>query len=150
MSAITQINPVDVHPDGAGSRTRNWFIRMPKDMKADGLNDPKAWKAVQLRRDKQLARHDRLYCVAYDESFAVEARVTDAGPEAVVIAPLKVIKFPERMTPLFNDGRYKVQWSGVGYVVVRIEDDVQMGAEFGSEALAIRHIQSLYPRPAAR
>ena len=146
MSEQKKIDPRHLHIDSMGHHTRQWFARLPQGMMADDLKDPAVWSRVQGDRNKALRRHDRLYLVDYDEAFALDARVTDATGSAAVLALQKIISFPERITPLFNDGTYCVKWGGEGFYAMRLTDHVQMGPCFGSEALAIRHIQNLYPQ----
>lgn len=146
MSEQKKIDPRQLHIDSMGHHTRQWFCRLPQGMKADDLKSPAIWSRVQGDRAKALRRHDKLYLVDYDEAFAVDARVTDVTGDAAVLALQKIISFPERLTPLFADGVYAVRSGGDGYYVMRLADHVQMGPCFGSEALAIRHIQNLYPR----
>ncbi len=144
-----EIDPRRVQQDFCGQVLRRWFVRLPAEMILDDVKDPTIWRRVQLDRMKALRRHDEVYLVGYGEDFAVSARVTDATSEAVVLGGMKIINFPERITPLFNDGTYRVAWVGTGYAVERIADGHQLGGAHGSEALAIREIQSLYPRPVA-
>jgi hypothetical protein len=99
------------------------------------------------RRDKAFRKHDYILAVGFDETFAVECRVIDCGPTFVSVTPIKVIKYPERTTPLFSDDKYKIVWSGTGFAVQRREDGLQMGPVFGSEAQAIQHLHRQYPAP---
>lgn len=141
------ISPGNVNIDGAGYVTRSWFVRLPKGMVADDLKEPKIWRDVQTQMNKALRKHDVVYAVGFGEDFAVEARVVDATREAVVLGGMKIIKFLERLTPLFADETYRVVWTGTGFAVERIADGARMGETFGSEALAIRHLKELYPKP---
>lgn len=140
-----KIAPADVFPDRMGSRTREWFVRLPEGMVADDLKDPTIWSRVQSDRGKALLRHDKLYLVDYAESFAVEARVTDVTVISAALALQKIISLGERLMPLFHDEKYSVKWDPRGYFVMRKADQMQMGSHFGSEELAIRHLRSLYP-----
>ncbi len=84
--------------------------------------------------------------VSADESFAVEARVTEATPKAAVLALQKIIGMTARLNQYFADENYCVKWSADGgFCVIRKSDNTRMGSVFPSEALAIRHLQSLYP-----
>ncbi|WP_370301572.1 hypothetical protein [Pseudooceanicola sp.] len=149
MSDTKKIDPRYVYAESHGHCSRSWFVRLPMGMLADDLKDPTIWSQVQNDRTKALRRHDRLYLVEHDELFAAEARVTEATSTAAALGILKVISFPERLTPLFDDGTYAVRWCPSGYYVIRKEDQAQLGTHFGSEALAIRHLQSRYPRNVA-
>lgn len=144
-----EIEPANVKRDRSGPVTQHYFVRLPKGMTNQDTNDPAIWRRVQADRNKLLRRHDTVYLVGYEEDFAISAVVVDATRDAAVLGGMKLIQFAERTTPLFNDGTYRVRWAGTGYAVERVSDGVQMGQMQGSEALAIRHIQGLYPRPAA-
>lgn len=140
-----EIDPQNVLLDSSGHCTRRWFVRLPEGVVADDLKDPAIWVRVQSDRHKALHRHDHLYLVEFGESFAVEARVTDATRSAAVLALQKIISFPARLTPLFSDDAYKIDWCHSGYAVKRRSDGIQLGGFFGSEALAIHHLHGLYP-----
>ncbi|MGM0583383.1 MAG: hypothetical protein ACQEUZ_01865 [Pseudomonadota bacterium] len=144
MSKIV-VDPHNVKQEQAGRCTRSWFVRLPEAATADDVKDPAIWSKVQQTR-APLQKHDEVYAVGFAEDFAVLARVTQATREAVTLAFVKHITFPERTTPLFSDETYRVVWNGTGYQVERIKDGATMGAAHGSEALAIRHIRNLYPQ----
>jgi hypothetical protein len=143
------IDPGSVHLDQAGQMTRRWFVRLPRGMVPDDVKDPAIWSKVQDNATKAMHRHDVVYCVGHDEDFAIEARVTDSNRGSVVLGGMKIVSFPERITPLFNDGTYRVVWAGTGYQVERLSDGAPIGPPQGSEALAIREIQRRYPVTAA-
>ena len=107
---------------------------------ADDLKDPSIWVWVQKGRTP-LRVHEALYMVGFANKFAVEARVVQAKAAAAVLALQKIIHFPERLTPLFSDDKYRVVWSVKGFAVERLVDGVRVGNDFGSEELAVRHIQ---------
>lgn len=143
--AETKINPSTTTLDWAGLRTRHWHVILPPGMVADDLKVPSIWSQVQGNRGTALQRHDHIYAVAYDASFAVEARVAEAAIDAAVLTKLSIIHFPERLTPLFSDESFKVSWCGEGYGVIRKSDGVLMGEIQPSEALAIVHLRRQYP-----
>lgn len=99
-------------------------------------------------RLKCLRKHDAIFAVGFGEDFAVEARVTETTPEAAVLGGMRIIAYPERTVPLFSDDKFRVRWTGTGYIVERKTDGVRMG-EHGSEALAVRHIRTLHPQAVA-
>lgn len=145
---MTKIDPSRVSLDIAGMRTRHWHVILPEGMVADGIKDAAIWSRVQDRRDTSLLKHDRVYVVGFDGSFAIEARVAEATRDAVVLAGMKILHFPERLTPLFSDNQYKIVWAGEGYAVIRKSDGMQMGGIQPSESLAIAHLKRQYPVPA--
>lgn len=149
MPKKLEIDPANVLRDRSGHVTQRYFVRLPREMTNQDVNDPAIWRRVQQDRRRALRRHDQVYLVGYEETFAAQATVVDATAEAAVLGGLKFIQFPERITPLFNDGTYRVIWAGTGYQVERIKDGVPMGAVHGSEALAVRHIRQLYPQQQA-
>ena len=65
----------------------------------------------------------------------------------MTLAKPRFTELVSRIKPLLNDGKYKVEWAGNGYVVVRIEDNYRMTQPVGSEAIANRELSNLYPRP---
>lgn len=100
-------------------------------------------------RLKCLRKHDAIFAVGFSEDFAVEARVTETTPEAAVLGGMRIIAYSERTVPLFSDDKFRVRWTGTGYIVERKADGVRMGAEHGSEELAVRHIRALHPQKVA-
>ena len=54
---------------------------MPEDFIADDSKETGVWRKVQINRSTSLRKHDRLYLVAFDESWAAEAIVIDAIAE---------------------------------------------------------------------
>lgn len=142
------IAPQNANLDWEGTYSRRWFVRLPHGMILDDLKDPEVWSAVQTTRNP-LKRHDLVYAVGYSEDFALEARVTDTNATSATLAFVKTIAFPERTVPLFSDEAYKVIWGGDGFRVERIADGKVLGPGHGSEALAVRYLQSLYPRSVA-
>ena len=83
--------------------------------------------------------------VEYEESWIAEAIVADATATEVVLAGVRIVQFPQRIKPLFQDDRFKVEWRGAGYVVIRKNDGAKMSDFFPTEQLAIRAIGSQYP-----
>lgn len=145
MSKTPKIEPEKMSLDHSGLHTSTWFARLPDGMTADALKEPAIWSKICANNQKAVRKHDRIYCAAFDESFAVETRVTAVSITGLTLALNKIIKFAERTVPLFADDMYRIIWAGDGYAVQRLEDQRQMGGVFGSEALAINHLKQLYP-----
>jgi hypothetical protein len=113
--------------------------RLPKGTIADDLKEPSLFKQLQ-QSPKALRRHDTVRLVDYDESWIAEAMVADATATEVVLAGVCIVQFPQRIKRLFEDNRFKVEWRGAGYVVIRQSDGAKM-----SEQLAIPAVGSQYP-----
>lgn len=140
-----KIDPNQVSLDWSGGKTRHWYVILPEGMVADDLKTPGVWSRVQGLWEKALQKHDKVYAVGFDGSFAVEARVADVAMDAAVLAKMSIIHFPERLTPLFSDENFRVSWCGDGYGVIRKSDGMRMGEVQPSEALAVVHLRRQYP-----
>ncbi len=140
-----EIDPGRVQLDHSGMRTRDWFVILPEGMIADDLKVPEIWSRVQKHRQKALAQHDKLYLVAFDGDWAIEARVAQATRSSAVLALTKRVSLPQRTTPLFEDDEYRVEWTANGYQVVRKADAMPVGRIFPTEEFAIAHIRTRYP-----
>jgi hypothetical protein len=139
------IDPQSVTLQQAGMAYSHWFVRLPRDFISDDLKRLDVWKRVQAG-GHPLRRHDHIYLVAFDESWAAEAIVAAAGAADAVLSGIRIVSFPERTRPLFQDDRYRVAWVGSGYCVERKADGHRMTAPVASEALAQRDLANLYPR----
>lgn len=145
--AEVKVDPAKMSMDMAGTVSRHWWVLLPEGMVADGIKDPSIWSRVQGNHRTTMHKHDRIYAVAFDGSFAIEARVGEATRDAAVLVKPSIISFPERVTPLFSDENYRLEWRGDGYAVIRRVDGRQMGGLQPSEALAIQHLRRQYPVP---
>ena len=139
MTNDRKIAPDLVRKDFAGQFTSQYFVKLPEWAVADDLKDPSIWSKVQCSRNP-LQVHDALYMVGFASKFAVEARVVQALGSGAVLALQKIVHFPERLTPLFSDDKYRVVWAVQGFAVERLADGMRVGGDFGSEALAVRYI----------
>ncbi|MEM6410690.1 MAG: hypothetical protein AAF683_04090 [Pseudomonadota bacterium] len=142
---VPRIQPSAVTLDRAGNRTRSFFVVLPAGMVADDLKEPSIWVQVQASRATSLVPHDRLYMVAQDSSFAMEARVTAASGSEAVLHLSKLITMSPPTTALFEDDDYKVAYGVNGYAVIRKADGQLMGDNFANEGLAVRHLVNLRP-----
>jgi hypothetical protein len=143
---LPTIDPGFVTLNHEGFGWREWLVRLPAEAIADDLKEPGLWSRVQKHRSA-MRRHDHLYLVAHDESWAAEAVVVDAGPLAAVISKPRLMKFEARTQPLFEDSTYRVKWYGDGYAAERRSDGMRMTAKVANEALAERDLARLYPAP---
>lgn len=139
------VDPDFVTLDHEGYGWRRWMVRLPEDAIADDLKEPSLWARVQKQR-LSLRRHDHLYIVAYDESWAAEAIVTDATAEAAAISKPRILSFGPRLDRLFDDGTYRVKWYGNGFAVERAADGQRLTDPVASQALAERDLARLYPK----
>src|ERR1041385_4670073 len=121
-----KIDPALVQLDAAGQATRSWFVRLPEGAIADDLKEPSIWARVQQVTAKALRLHDRVYAVAFDESWGADAFVAAANGEAVTLAGIRIVQLVARDKALFRDPQYHVAWVGNGYVGVRNRDGHQM------------------------
>ncbi len=138
-------DPANVVLNSEGFGWRSWLVRLPNAAVADDLKEPSIWSLVQ-RSGKAFRRHDHLYVVAYDESWAAEVVVADASAEAVDLTGHRIMQLGRRVRRLLDDGVYRVAWTGSGFVVERCTDGVRMTSPVASEALAERELARLYPR----
>lgn len=144
LRAIPVISPQSAKLNLSGNEYQQWFIRLPKGAIADDLKEPSMFKQLQ-QSPKALRRHDTVRLVEYDESWVAEAIVVEASATEVVLAGVRIVQFPQRIKPLFEDDRFKVEWRGAGYVVIRKSDGAKMSDFFPTEQLAIRAVGSQYP-----
>jgi hypothetical protein len=141
------VDPAFVVVNHAGFGWRDLMVRLPDGAIADDLKEPSLWSRVQSERNFALRKHDHLYIVAYDESWAAEAIVTHANAREAVIARPRLVAFDQRVKPFYNDGTYAVAWYGNGYAVKRMADGQRMSDVVTTEAMAERDLARLYPRP---
>lgn len=145
-----EINPGAVMKEFAGFGRRWLTVRLPEGMTADDLRDPGIWARVQDKPGKSLNRWDAVLCIAFDESFAVEALVTEANASSVVLSFSKVHSGKQRINPGYTDGTYKLEWRGSGFRILRIADSFEMpDGPFATEAAAITAMHRLHPKRVA-
>jgi len=123
------------------------MVRLPEGAIADDLKEPSLWARVQSNRNVALRKHDHLYIVAFDESWAADAIVVQANGNAAVISKPRLVAFSDRVKSLYSDGTYAVAWYGNGFAVKRLSDGTRMTQIVVNEALAERDLGRLYPRP---
>lgn len=141
-----EIDPARVTLQSTGFIWREYMVRCPADLVSDDLKEPGIWRRLQgSGSTKSLKKHDRVYIVAFDESWVAEAIVASADNKGAVLAKPRLTTFPERYDKLFSDGTYKIEWNGFGYVTVRIADGHVMTQPTANVALAERLLAQLYP-----
>ena len=138
----------DVQVNDAGFCYRNVMVRLPEGMVADDLRDSKIWRRIQIGdQSHRLLKPDHLFILSHDESWFCEAIVSYADNISASLAILKVGSFHEVDQALYADGTYKVTWTGAGFGVQRISDNVMTSNQTHStEALAITALRNLYPK----
>ena len=144
LRVIPVIDPQFAKLNLSGNEYQHWFIRLPQGVIADDLKEPSLFRQLQ-QSPKALRKHDTLRLVEYDESWIAEAIVVEANATEAVLAGVRIVQFPQRIKPLFEDDRFKVEWRGAGYVVIRKSDGAKMSDSFPTEQLAIRAVGSQYP-----
>ncbi len=140
-----EIKPEHVQKNSDGFCWREWQVRLPSEAVADDLKDPAIWRGVQ-RGQFPLRRHDRVYVIAYDESWVAEAIVADANQNQAVLAKPRVTLFPARYDRLLEDDVYRVVWVGTGYLVERKADGHRMTQVVPTAQIAERDLVRLHPQ----
>lgn len=143
-----EIDPKNVVRNSDGFMWREFGVRLPANMVADSLKEPTIWARVQ-KGPNAFRRHDRVYAVAYDESWVAEAIVIDANKDRAILAKPRLTAFGERFDKLLETEDYRTVWMGTGYVIERKSDGHRMTQPAQSAALAERDLRNLYPSKAA-
>ncbi len=122
---------------------------MPEDFISDDLKETaRVWKRVQNSRNVALHRHDEVYLIAADETWAADARVAHAKAVEVQLVGVKIFNLDQRTKPLLKTEEYEVQYITGSYAVFRRSDGHRMTGFVSDEVLAERDLRRLYPRPA--
>jgi hypothetical protein len=146
---IPELEAKHVTVSDAGQAWREVLVRMPKDMTADDLRDPKIWKRVQAVRNTALIKFDNLLIFTFDESQYIRAIVTHATSTEAHLAIERVGTFREQAATFFNDGTLEVFWDGGAYSVRRMSDQVRVVSQgFSTEGQAIAALRESYPKVA--
>ncbi len=147
--ALPTVIPANVTINFDGTVFRQFFVRLPEGLIADDLKEPGIWSKVQASGSgKALRRHDHIYAVAFDETWAADIVVADANGSQAVLCKPRLIAFPERYENLYQDDKYRVKWCGTGYVVERKSDGFRMTQPAATAGIAERDLIRLYPRVA--
>jgi hypothetical protein len=144
------INPEWVTVEDAYQTYRLLSIRLPDGCTLVDVNEvPTLWRLVQGSNVVSLRRFDRVTLIAFDESFLVDAVVAGATNVNVTLAGIRRIDLPARTAALPGDDLHSIAWVGNGYQVIRRKDQMRMGPPQPTISAAQRHMDNLYPRPAA-
>jgi len=130
-----------------GFAWREAFVRLPQGLTLQDLNDaPTIWKNIQGDANTALRQFDCIRAVSYEQTWFVDATVSFADRNQVILCGIKKTDMPKREIVLFEDETYRVDWAGAGYGVFRKSDSVMMGAQtFSTTEGAKQHLISLYP-----
>ena len=141
-----EIAPRDVKINSEGFAWRDVLIRMPKEMVADDLRDPKIWKKAQTSPQTALRKLDHLFILTFDEKQMVRAVVTHSTGTEAHLSIERVSSFREQGASFYSDGTLEVFWDGSSYGVRRIADQVRVVVEgYTTEAAAIAALHRHYP-----
>nr|WP_166488015.1 hypothetical protein [Mesorhizobium ciceri] len=146
---IPEIDPARITMQQSGQIWREYMVRVPADFVADDLKTPSVWRKVQAGGRNSLRKFDRVFVVAFDESWVAEAIVASADSKGAVLAKPRVTTMPARYDALFQDELYRVAWNGFGYVVERKADGHAMTQATANPELATRLLVQLYPARAS-
>ena len=142
------IDPRNVQLQSGGHVYMSWVVRLPEGFIADDLKETRTiWRKVQSNAHR-FRKFDRVFLIAFDESWCAEAVVADANTTEVQLSRPRVIDLAQRIVPLFEDETYRIRWTGNGYVVERKRDALRMTQVVATEAEAKMLLFRLYPRPA--
>ena len=142
------IDPANVTLNAEGFAFRSIFVRLPQGLAADDLKQPAIWRLVQAS-PARLRELDQLSLLAYDRAWLAEVVVAAADTTTAVLAKPRLTHFPPRYDRLLEDERYRIVWSGTGYVVQRKHDGQAMSLPAATVALAERDFRQLYPQKVA-
>lgn len=125
-----------------------YMVRLPNGFIADDLKEPGVWSLVQST-SCSLRQHDRLYIVAFDQSWMAESIVAYADRSTVTLAKPRITQSPIRYDNLLETEDFRVVWVGTGYVVERKSDNHRMTAPIASKILAERQVWEMTPKARA-
>lgn len=140
---VPVIQASNVTLNNGGFAWREFQVRLPDGMIADDLKDPAVWRQVQT--SVGLVKHDRVYLIAFDDTWVAEAIVASADRDGVVLAKPRLTTFPDRYNGLYEDETYRVTWNGVGYCGVRKADGRKVTTLHPMPEMAEREIRQMNP-----
>jgi hypothetical protein len=141
------IDPAWVEINESGFIWKTVSVRLPEAATLADLNENRdMWRLLQGDRNKSLERLDRVSVFAYDESWVVDAIVSGASVNGVVLAITKKTDLPPRTEGLYEDDIYRISWAGVGYVVIRKADGVRQTQPVPSYWQAQEDLRRKYTR----
>ena len=111
-----------VSRQSAGSCWLTWKVILPVGTVMQDLNDhPEMWRPVQVDSGKALTRDARLFIVAHDRSWAVDAVVVEADPTKVVLSKPTVLwsGHDAGVGVAWQDDLYEIEFTGGNYALYR-------------------------------
>jgi hypothetical protein len=144
-----EVNPKSVVLNSNGFGWRDFLIRLPEGATADCLKEPSLWRRVQQAKGISLKRHDHLYLISHDEDWAAEAIVADADSTKAILTKPRIHQFGERFDNLPQDEKYRIVWTGSGYIVQRKSDLMAMTQPAPNLPYAENDLRRLYPKAVA-
>jgi hypothetical protein len=147
---LPEVDPSFVKVNTEGFAWRDILVRLPDGAIADDLKEPGLWRRVQNNVQVALRKHDHLYIVAYDETWAADCVVTHATNTVAVLSKPRLISFDERTKPFYCTEDFTVAWYGNGFAVKRLKDGQRVSTVVTSEAVAERDLQNMYDRKPGR
>ena len=141
---LVQINRI--WRNRAGTRWCEWDVAFPEGGTVDDLSDPSIWRKVQDHRQTALTRGDHIWITAFDRTWKAFVIVSHATLTAVVLSEPWVMNLPPPQERLAEDDRYRVEFDGAGYVVIRKVDGQRMSDSLANPALAERAMTQLYSK----
>ncbi len=128
-----EIDPSRMFMDHSGQLIRHWVIRLPQGFVAGDLGATTVWRKVQANARLALRRHDHIYAIAWDESWAAEVTVSDANNKEVALSKPRIVQMESRIKQLPDDGDYHIEWMGDGFRVIRNVDPAIMTQSVANE-----------------
>jgi hypothetical protein len=150
LSGLNPPRPLKVDParmtvNHDGFAFRSYLVRLPAGVTAEGLKESSLWARVQASQ-RPLRKFDQLVIVDHAETWFAEAVVGAADREQVALCRLKITTLPTRYDALPQDAKFKIEWTGHGYSVIRKSDGHQMGVPTPTIELASAELARQYPR----
>ena len=112
--ARKKITPNNLTAQDSGQIWSTYQVALPEDVSLDDIgNDPELFSGLRLRPK------DVLFCIAYDNSWAIETRVVAVSPDRVTLGKINVAWKGVEAPAEWSDDNYEIRWAGSGYEVIR-------------------------------
>jgi len=145
---LPKITPDSVTVNAEFHLWREIFVRLPVDVTWLVVHEqPTCFRAVQKNVHTSLRVHDRVWLMTHDESELGFGIVSVATGEKVQLAGFKKHSFKGRdSTAEWADDKYRVLWSGSGWVIERKSDGIKMKpGSYSTIEQAKAQVRTLYP-----
>jgi len=137
IPAITPKAQTGAYWQSEGQAWREAFIVLPAGLVAQDLTDypEEVFRLIQQSRPHALRRLDKVFCLAADGTWALEARVGFADMSRVVLVKPAVIQLPDpRDAGLYRDETYAVEPFPGGYALMNIRNGARVGNQVYANA----------------